>query len=265
VAAPRFVAVGDLMVDVLVTGPPGHQARIRVRPGGAAANAAVWAAVCGADATVVGAVGDDPAGRSIRAELEARGVRAELRVDPDAPTGTFLSVDGEIRADRGANARFAPNDLPTELAGDAVLVSGHLPDETIAAALQRARAPWVALDAARLSGLPETTSAVLLNEERALALTGAEPEGAARRLAQGRRLACVTRGADGAVAVLDGQFASARPSDAAEGDEPGAGDAFAASFLVALGRGLDLPDALAEGCRSGARAAKFGGGWPESS
>jgi len=265
VAATRFVAVGDLLVDVLASGPPGHTARIRLRPGGSAANAAVWAAASGAEATVFGTVGDDAGGRMLCAELQARGIRAELRVDPGAPTGTFLTIRGETRADRGANAGFAPGDLPAELQADAVLVSGHLQPGTIDAALARARAPWVALDAARLRELPEAAPIVLLNEERARELTGLEPEGAARKLAQGRRLACVTSGAAGAVAVLDGRLASARPADTAQGDEPGSGDAFAASFLVALGRGLDLPDALAEGCRSGARAAKFGGGWPETS
>ena len=260
--APRFAAIGDLMVDVLASGPPGHGAAIRLRPGGSAANAAVWAAVGGAESAVFGAVGDDAAGHMLRAELEARGVRAELRIDPEAPTGTFLTIESEIRADRGANAGFAPGDLPAELEADAVLVSGHLQPETIDAALARARAPWIALDAARLRDLPEAAPIVLLNEERARDLTGSEPEGAARRLARGRRLVCVTSGGAGAVAVLDGRLASARPADAAPGDEPGSGDAFAASLLVALACGLDLPDALAEGCRTGALAAKFGGGWP---
>src|SRR5438128_1094969 len=98
VSRVRFVAVGDLMVDVLARGA-GHGARIRVAAGGSAANAARVAAACGAEATAFGAVGDDAGGRLLRGELEGAGVRPELAVLTGAATGTFLVVDGEIRAD----------------------------------------------------------------------------------------------------------------------------------------------------------------------
>ena len=55
--AVRFVAVGELLVDVIAAGA-GHGARIRVRPAGSAFNAAVAAVAAGADATVIGTVGD---------------------------------------------------------------------------------------------------------------------------------------------------------------------------------------------------------------
>ena len=67
------------MADVLASGAE-HAARIAVRPGGTAVNAAVAAARLGARASVIGAVGDDAAGRMIRAELGLLGVRAELEV-----------------------------------------------------------------------------------------------------------------------------------------------------------------------------------------
>src|SRR5438309_240238 len=72
VSRVRFVAVGDLMVDVLARGA-GHGARIRVAAGGSAANAARVAAACGAEATAFGAVGDDAGGRLLRGELEGAG------------------------------------------------------------------------------------------------------------------------------------------------------------------------------------------------
>jgi sugar/nucleoside kinase (ribokinase family) len=199
----RFVAVGDLMVDVTASGK-GHSARIATVPGGSALNAATWAAELGADARAVGRVGDDAAGRLLLSELALRGVRADVSVDPDAPTGTVLVVDGEIRADRGANARFGPEHLP-ELEADAVLVSGHLPPATVAATLDRASAPWVALDAARLTSIPEQASVVLANEAAAQRLTGKTAHEAARELAHGRRLACVTLGARGAVVGVAGE------------------------------------------------------------
>src|SRR5438552_1333395 len=101
----RFVAVGELLVDVVADGS-GHDAHIRLGPAGSAFNAAVAAAAAGADATVVGTVGDDPGGRMILAELAARGVRAEVTV-ADGSTGTFLIADGEIRVDRGVSHELA--------------------------------------------------------------------------------------------------------------------------------------------------------------
>src|SRR4029077_19448099 len=106
-----FVAVGDVMVDVTASGA-GHGAQISLAPGGSAVNAAIWAAVAGAEAAGGGRVGDHLGGRALRMTLEERDVRTGLSVDLEAATGTFLVVDGEIRADRGANARFSPDDLP---------------------------------------------------------------------------------------------------------------------------------------------------------
>jgi sugar/nucleoside kinase (ribokinase family) len=251
---PSFLALGDLMVDVLVSGG-GHDARMILTPGGSAFNAAATAAALGADATVVGRIGDDAAGRLLLSELKAHGVRPEIAVDPEAPTGTFLDVDGEIRVDRGANARFRPEHLPA-LAADAVLVSGYLPEETVGAALQDAQVPWLALDVGRLGTLPSHANVVLANEDAARRLTGEDPDNAARALASGRRLACVTLGRDGAVAAVDQDVRHVAAPDAG-GDVAGSGDAFAAGLLVALGGGASVDDALEAACRAG--AARAGG------
>ena len=251
----RFLAVGDLMLDVVVDGS-GHAARVAVAPGGSALKAALCAAGLGADAAVAGRVGDDAAGRLLLAEVTASGVRADVSVDAEAATGTFVLVDGDVRADRGANARYRPEHLP-ELEADAVLVSGYLPPETVAAALERARAPWVAVDAGRLPELPAQAGVALANEAAARRLTGADPEAAVRRLAEGRRLACVTLGARGAVAAWEGGVEHAEPPvSAGPGDVPGAGDAFAAALLVELARGAAVPEALGRACRAGAEAVE---------
>jgi sugar/nucleoside kinase (ribokinase family) len=239
------------MVDITATGS-GHAAKITLAAGGAAANAAVWAGACGAESTVVGRVGDDLAGRAVRAAIESRNVRADLSVDPDARTGTFLVVDGEVRADRGANARFSPAHLPERLIGDAVLVSGYLPPETVAAALRQADADWIALAPGLLDPLPEGANAVLVDEDEARRLTGADAEGAARALGADFRLACVTSGAAGVTAVLDGRLERSAAERVDGGEVVGAGDAFAAFLLVALARGHGLPRALESACRAGA-------------
>ena len=256
----RFVAVGDLMVDVVVAGR-GHGAIARLAPGGTAANTAAWAASLGAKATAIGSVGDDAGGRLLRAELVLRGVEPLFVVDPTNPTGTFVVADGELLVDRGANATLDPSMLPPLPAADAVLVSGYLPSTTLDAALAQARADWVLLDAAALPALPEGGNALVANERQARALTGTGPEEAVRILAARYRLACVTEGARGAVAILDGRLERAEPSERALQEAPGAGDAFAAALLVSLAGGATLGDGLAEGCRAGAEAARAPG-WP---
>jgi sugar/nucleoside kinase (ribokinase family) len=256
----RFLAVGDLMIDVVVAGR-GHDAVARFGPGGTAANAAGWAAALGARTVAVGAVGDDAGGRFLRAELERQGVEPLLAVDPAERTGTFILADGELRVDRGANARFEPADLPSLPEADAVLVSGYLPSDVLDAALAEARADWVMLDAAALDELPTGGNAVVANEKRARALTGEEADRAVRSLGERYRLACVTLGARGALALLDGKLERAEPPERALQEVPGAGDAFAAALLVTLAGGGSLADALAEGCRCGAAAARSPG-WP---
>jgi sugar/nucleoside kinase (ribokinase family) len=262
VARPRFFAVGDLMLDVFASGR-GHDARILVRPGGSSANAAIWANRCGADATVVGCVGDDLAGRALEHELGARGVRASFSVIHGERTGTTLDVDGHRRVDRGANALAASELLPDLPAADVVLVSGYLPLAAADAAISRAQASWVAVSDG-VSGPPPAAQALFLPEERARALTDCDAETSAMMLGRHYRLVCVTRGREGAVATLDGQIEMARPTRVYTGDATGAGDAFAAATLVALAGGASLSEALREGCRCGALVASSSSAWPVS-
>ncbi|HSS74713.1 MAG TPA: PfkB family carbohydrate kinase [Gaiellaceae bacterium] len=228
----RFVAVGELLVDVVADGS-GHDAHIRLSPAGSAFNAAVAAVAAGAEATVVGTVGDDPGGRMILAELANRGVTAEVTVS-EGTTGTFLLADGEIRVDRGVSHDLV---LPGRIGADAVLVSGYV--AAAGEALARADASLVALDAARLTALPPGGNAVFASG----------PHHDVHRLAEGRRLAVVTHGARGAEAVLDGRLERVAPERTAA-DAPGSGDVFAATLLVTLGRGEELAGALSEATRA---------------
>jgi sugar/nucleoside kinase (ribokinase family) len=249
------------MVDVVVAGG-GHDAVARLGPGGTAANVTAWAASLGADAVAVGAVGNDAAGRFLRAELERRGVEASFACIESARTGTFVVADGALHVDRGANAALTAERLPELPTADATLVSGYLPGDVVAAALGSAHSDLVVLDAAGLDELPGGGDGVLANERRAVALTGKEPEAAVRALAERYRLACVTLGARGAVAVLDGRLERAEPPGRFLQEVPGAGDAFAAGLLLTLAQGGSLADALGEGCRCGAAAAGTAG-WPD--
>jgi sugar/nucleoside kinase (ribokinase family) len=271
---PAFVAVGDVMVDVVAAAfEPGGRvhAAVTVRPGGSASVAATAAVAAGADAAVVGRVADDPAGRLVVDGLTAAGVRPLLALDRQARTGAVVATPRGIVADRGANAFLVPVDVPDPLRADAVLVSGYvlLHDDSApagVAALRRAVARWRAVDVAsaqllqrcgaqRFFELADGANAVLATEEEAHVLTGAtEATEAATLLADRFELACVKRGAAGAVAVVEGRVEQGSVR-AVPGQGLGAGDAFGATLLVGLARGDELAAALAAACASGAAAA----------
>ena len=272
---PRdLIAVGDVMLDGTLSQPVAGQrvhGRIGLRPGGSAVNAALTAARLGARAAVVGRIGTDAAGRLVAEALADAGVEALLALDDVAATGCVVVVGGSaVVADAGASARLAPDDLPTTLEAPAVLVSGysllHRGSEAAArAALQRAQAAWLAVDAAS-AGLVEafgvdrffeaTASAgvLLANRAEARALTGLDAEEAALALARRYPVACVKLGAAGAVAAAAGSLAHTATDPVDRPNFFGAGDAFAGGFLLALSRGDELDRALREGCTAAAAA-----------
>jgi ribokinase len=282
-----LICVGDVMLDVrvdaaaLARGGDVH-GRVALQPGGTSANAAVWAALSGATARVYGRVGADLVGRLLRTELEVRGVEAALVDDPDAPSGTMLVVfeaaERSMVADRGANARLRPDDLPPELVAEAVLVSGYLllqdgAQEAGVEAIRRSRAGWVAVEAAtwplveaigpdRFHELASGASVVLANEREAEALTSLGPIDAARELGERYRVVAVKRGAAGAVLVVDGSVLEAQADAIDERDPTGAGDAFDGVLLASLARGIDPAESLDRACRAGAEVAASASVWP---
>ena len=113
--------VGDLVEDVVVWINSAPQrgtdtaARIFRRRGGSAANVAALAATAGGRARFIGQVGSDPSGDWLVTEMAAIG--AELSVTRDGTTGTVVVLvepDGErtMLPDRGAatQLRDVPND-----------------------------------------------------------------------------------------------------------------------------------------------------------
>jgi sugar/nucleoside kinase (ribokinase family) len=273
----RFVAVGDVMVDVAAaeSPPPGGRvhAEVSIRPGGSAVNAALAAVAAGASAIVVGRVGADPSGDLVAGALAGYGIQAHLTRDAEMPTGVTVALGGGssphgVVASRGANAALAPEDVPDPIDADALLVSGFAllqrgSSRAARSALDRFGGAWAAVDlaspklVAEAGGdeLIEPARVILATAEEARALTGAEPEEAARMLASRFAVVCVKLGPEGALAVEAGRVERGAAERVDRRFPFGAGDAFGATFLVALARGDPRGRALEVACEAGARAA----------
>jgi sugar/nucleoside kinase (ribokinase family) len=260
------------MVDVLCAELPSPGSRVHadvsVRAGGSAVNAAFSAAAAGAAATVIGRVGSDPAGDFVAAVLAEQGIDARLARDPDLTTGAAVALGSSVIAHRGANARLAPEDIPETLAADALLVSGFALFQSgsapaAQAALERFAGGWAAVDLASpklaadasLDRLAPGASVILATADEARAVTGAEPEEAARTLAAHFAIACVKLGEKGAIAAQGDRLERAAASRVPRRSAFGAGDAFAGTLLVALARNDPLNRALELACEAGARSA----------
>jgi sugar/nucleoside kinase (ribokinase family) len=243
---------------------------------------AAWAAAAGARVTLVGAVGDDPAGRILLEALRARGIATAVHLAAGAGTGLMLVLseagDRSMVAQRGANSRLTIADLPDPLAATAVFVSGYTlfdaSTEPVArAALSRAVAPHVATDAASWPLVARwgpdafyaaTSPATILfaNEREAEALTGRRDDDAVRALSARYPVAVVKLGARGALAASGGRVLHAPATAITEVDATGAGDAFDGVFLAALAHGLPLEAALEQACAAGSRCAAQHARWP---
>src|SRR4051794_17997544 len=236
----KLVTVGDVMVDVVtdqlpVSGQRAHGS-VRLRAGGSAVNAALAARELGAEAQVVGRIGSDCAGELVLAALETHGVDARLAHDDELATGTAVALRDAVVADRGANARLSPDDLPTPLAGDALLVSGFAlfqegSREAALDALERFEGEWKAVDlaSARLARLDFDARVVFATEAEAAAVPGLEDR---------YEIVC---GKDDYGVHRTSPF--------------GAGDAFAAAFLVALAEGAGRDEAVRRARDAAAKAA----------
>jgi sugar/nucleoside kinase (ribokinase family) len=252
-AAPRICVLGDLILDVIAQLhadlAPGDDvpASTRLRAGGQAANVAAWAAALGARARCVAPLADDDAGRIVRAELTARGV--ELVGPPARRTGIVVSLVGADRdrsmaSDRGEPAGLAPDDLHAGWFTDqnVVHVSGYLLSRepgaraaAVAAAHARTAGARVSVDASSAALIEHVGASTFRDRVRDLApdvLFATEPELAAMDGARAAAVVVVKRGADGCTVLEAGAERRFPAVVATAVDATGAGDAFAAGFLV---------------------------------
>lgn len=259
----------DVVCDELPPAGERIHAPVAVRAGGSPVNASLWAAELGASGCVVGRIGSDPAGELVRSSLAVRGINASLAQDDELPTGTAVALGVDeaagFVADRGANARLSEDDVPDPLAGDALLVSGFAlfqagSADAASAGLRRFTGEWAGVDlgSPRLAASAELertvgANVVFATAEEAKALTGAEPEQSVRELARRFTVACIKLGEHGALAARGDHVERVAPQQVARTVAFGAGDAFAAAFLLAVAGGDALLAALEQACEAGAR------------
>ena len=250
----------DLLFDVAALPAPGATVlaeALRREPGGKGGNQAVAAARAGAEVTMVAAVGNDPAGATLRDHLVGNGVDTAGVITLALPSGTaavLVGADGEnmIVVAPGANAHLMLDDpgLRDIVAdADVVLLQLEIPVATALAAARLGRdcgatvilnASPTGADDAALADLAGVVDVVVVNDTEAAAWHRPVP------------YLVTTRGARGAVCVgPDGTLEVPAPAVEAV-DTAGAGDVFAG--VLAAGWTSDRHHALRRAVAAGALA-----------
>lgn len=290
---PRKVAVvGSLNMDIVVeadvppkAGETTFGTSVRFVPGGKGANQAYGLAKLGADVSMIGALGQDPFGERIAADMSEAGVAMDgVKRLPDAATGVasilLTESDNRIVVVPGANARCLPRDVDANreaiAAADVVLVQLEIPLETVMHAVRTAKAlgKTVVLNPAPARELPDELLAlvdVLTPNEHELArisgIDGDAEQAMAGLRRRGARNVVTTLGANGcAYAGEDGAIGRAPGHRVEVVDTTGAGDAFNAGLAYAIAGGEPLADAVRFAGRVAALSVtKFGaqGGMPD--
>jgi tagatose 6-phosphate kinase len=275
-------------VDRLEPGRIHRPTMLAAVPGGKALNAVRAARHLGLPSDVVTVVGGH-AGEWLVAELDARGIRRWL-VAVDAETRTCLSVldrgSGELTefyeeglvlpADRWPSVEAALGEaLAVDAGGAVVLLAGSMPPGAPPdayrrlAAVAHAAGARVAVDAggsALDAALDARPWMVKINAAEASETTGlatrdeTEVLAAARFLRdRGAEVVLVTRGVGGAVlAAPEGEWALGPPPERGP-YSVGSGDALLGGLVVALARGVDLPEAARYGSAAAAANALIPG------
>ncbi|HWU18595.1 MAG TPA: adenosine kinase [Devosia sp.] len=245
--------------------------------GGSAANTAAGVASLGGRAAFVGKVADDPLGDVFESDLDAIGVHyGTSRLKNGALTARsmiFLSEDGErtMNTYLGACHQLTEADIrPDEIgsasitymegflwdpveAKKAFILAAHYAHKNERAAAFTLSDPFC-VDRYRAEFLDlirsKTIDYVFANVHELKSLYQTDDLGeAVREIAKDAELAAITMGADGAMAVYNGEITSvpAFPVDRVV-DATGAGDLFASGFLLGMARGQTMESALKMGC-----------------
>jgi len=289
-----LVVVGDCNPDVLVLGDDltpsfGQQEKLVdgmwLVVGGSAAITAVAAARLGLSVELVAAVGADPAGDFMLAQMAREGVgTAAVAVREGMPTGMTVALsrgaDRAILTALGAITSLTAPDVPAALLAQARHV--HISSYFL---LERSLGPGLAamLAAARAAGATTSldtnwdpagewgdgqlraslaqTDVLLPNEQEAVRIAGQPnlPAATDALTAAGPRLA-VKLGERGVLCVDGRVWHRVELPPVTPVDTTGAGDCFNAGLIAGLLRGLALSDAATLGCAVGALSTRAAGG-----
>jgi sugar/nucleoside kinase (ribokinase family) len=223
-------------------------ATTRAGAGGQAANVAAWAAALGAEARWIGKRASDAAGALATAELSGRGVEL-LGPEVDGRTGVVVSLvaaDGDrtMASDRGVSPELRPEELDAAwLEGcDVLHVSGYalvgspIADAALSAAESaRAAGARVSVDLASWSAIRDfgpDRFLTSLDQIRPDVVFANEQE---RQIVDDELPAetwVLKRGADGCLIGRGRERVSLAALPGTVVDSTGAGDAFAAGFLL---------------------------------
>jgi 2-dehydro-3-deoxygluconokinase len=270
-----------------------HATSLALSCGGAESNLATGVARLGHRAAWIGRVGADEFGELVRRSIAAEGIDCRAIVDPAAPTGLMVKARRTQTVTHvnyyrsgSAGSRLAPDDVdPALLAGARVVhLTGITPALSASAraavrfAVTTAREAGVAISlainyrralwspeaaAAELTELVALADIVFASEAEASMLVpgGSAEELATALAALGPRQVLVTRGADGACAVIDGLALATPALPVVAVDPVGAGDAFAAGYLSGLLDGEPPAVRLHRATLAGAFAVTVPGDW----
>jgi len=276
--------VGSLNLDLVATADrlpaPGETvsgSSYAEHPGGKGLNQAIAAARAGAATQMLGAVGDDEAGRRLLDNARSAGVdTSSIAVIAGIPTGrALITVDasGEncIVVVPGANGLVSPADTAPSLSAQVpasgrpvLLTQLEIPIGTVVAALEDARRAdvFTMLDPAPAADLPasalEVIDLIAPNEHEVELLGGVD-----RLLDAGVGAVLITLGGDGAeLHRADEPLVRQRAFDVDVVDTTGAGDAFRGAFAARVAAGSSFEEALPFAAAAGALATTVAGAVP---
>ncbi len=238
--------------------------------GGSAANTSHGMASFGARAGFIGKIAADDLGRVFAADLERAGVKFfPAPFDHDEPTGRCViavTPDGQrtMNTFLGAGAVLTPADISREAVQSAAVVflEGYLFDKDDAKEAFRVAAQY-AHDARRrvaltlsdsfcverhrtdfLALVRDEVDILFANEHELCSLYETSSfDDAVMKLRRDCRLAAVTRSRLGSVVITPDEYVEVPPIDVDRVvDATGAGDMYAAGFLVGFARGASFAD-----------------------
>ena len=281
---PKIVVMGGINMDVVATvhrmpepGETVHGDGFFMAGGGKGANQAVAAARLGADARMIGRVGDDDFGRTLAERMRLEGIDMRgVSTDASSTTGVaVIMVDASgqniIAEVYGANRASDETQLDAAKRAmadaDALMLQLETPPDISleAAKYARSQGARVVWDPAPAADMPdegfEFADFLTPNETEAAELTGVRVTDvdSARAaadvlLAKGVGAAVVKMGYLGVFGATKDENHYIRPFSVNAVDSVAAGDAFAAGLAVALSEGHGLREALRFGAAAGALA-----------